>query len=330
MKCVVRTLACLAPLLLVLLLARPARADDPPAEDVEDIAAVSSQTRPPGMFGPLPNVPPVHVELSLDHAFHTPLHDFHGTFDVTRDRVEVGTWCPLPGTFFFGLDFEVEASTYDGAWGIVFNDQRYETLWQIDVGPKLLDRLTDKVTLYLGTVFFFCGALDAEVKDAFRFELDLATQIKLTRTATLTAGAGIRTGIETHPAYYPIVEFEMPRFKVSLLGGMLKANVVIVEKEPGVERLDAVASFGYDLREYRLAEHLSGHLTQLPGGVMQDTRYPLSAGLEFHPRTGLQFGLYGGANFFQKIEIDDHLGRALARSSCTPAPFITFRIEIDI
>jgi hypothetical protein len=286
--------------------------------------------RPPGIFGPL-NAPPIHTELSLDHAFHTPLHDYPGSFTVTRQRAFVGAWAPLPGPFLFGLDIETEASTYDGSWGLVFGGNHLnETLWQVSIGPKLVWQVNDRVTLYVGTVFFFAGALNAEVHDSLRYELDLATQVKVTPRIALTIGAGLRTSIEDSPSFYPILGLEWPRLKLFLEGGIFKTQYALVKKVPGVEELDVIASFGVDLRQYRLAEHAATRVTDVPGGVVRDTRYPLTVGAAYTPIPGLKIGLFGGANFGQKIEIDDHLGRRLGRSSAGPAPFLAFRFEIDI
>ncbi|HZV01058.1 MAG TPA: hypothetical protein VFF73_30365 [Planctomycetota bacterium] len=310
----------------------PAARGDDPTGPARDIATVESARveRPPGLFGSL-NAPPVHLDLSIDYLTHTPLKSFPGSFTCMRDRVTLGTWLPLPGPFFFGLDLDTEAASYSGKWGLIMGgtDQN-QTLWQMSIGPKIIDRVNDTLTLYVGSVFIFAGDLDAEVQDSLRYELDLAVQLKLTSKITLTFGAGVRTGIEARPSFYPIAAFEYGRLKIFLEGGILETTWPLLEEAEGHHELDFVASFGVDLRQYRLAEY-SGHvLTPVPGGVLRDTRYPLVAGLRYSPFTGLRATLTGGGNLLEKLEVDDHLGRPLARSHAIPAPCFMIRIEIDI
>jgi hypothetical protein len=152
----------------------------------------------------------------------------------------------------------------------------------------------------------------------------------VTPALTLTFGAGIRTGIEATPAFYPIAALEYGRLKLFLEGGIMKTTWPLIESSSPLHALDLLVSFGVDLRQYRLAEFAGHTLTYVPGGVFRDTRFPLSVGLRYAPITGLAARLDGGANFWQKLEVDDHLGRPLARSHAGPAPFVAFRLEIDI
>lgn len=314
----------LAAIALVLTLAPSVCAADgaAPRDGVAPVGS-SSEGRPPGLLGPDSPLP-IEVRLTGDTSSAVGFRSSTGTLAATHGGVSVSSGTPPIGAVLPLFAFEGEASLYDlrRTDAITASDPSpWKALYSARFAPAALVFLGPGRKLILSASLTFAGEATCEVQDALTEGAFGAAAFELSSTFELTVGVVAQTRLEHRPLIFPIVGFDwkpVPSFELAVDKDGLRASY------EAASRLWLQASFKPELREYRLSETSDS----LPEGVVRDERFLARLGLDWRPLEGLSLALFGGAVLWERITLDDHIGRIVSRNTTKdPAALVGAQLQ---
>lgn len=258
-----------------------------------------------------------------EYTFSGDLRSSDSRVSVARTGVEFNASGPLGDRARLLLNADLEASFYrfkDTALPLPSAAEPIRDAYTLRIRPGVSYKLDDEWSLLGGAIVEFAGESGAEVGKSVTFGGYGGAAYRVNENLSLTFGLIVKTRLEDDAFVAPLlgVRWKIDE-KLSLategLGVRLTAKVS--------EQFNVSMFARYEMRDFRLDDDAI-----IPSGIVQDTRLPVGATLEWSPSTRFNLALSGGVIAFQKFTFLNENGDELAGDKTRVAPFIGLRGEL--
>ncbi len=261
-----------------------------------------------------------------EYAFSAGLRSSGSKVSVGRAGVGVDLSGPLGDQARLLLNGDFESSFYrfkDVAAPLPTSSSATEPLsdvFTLRLRPGVAYRLDDRWTLLGGAIVEFSGESGADVGDSVTFGGYGGATYRVSDDLSLTFGVIAKSRLEDDALVVPLLGLrwrinEMFSLTTEGLGARLSAKV---------SDQMTVSVFGrYEIRDFRLDDEAA-----VPGGIVQDTRLPIGATIEWAPTPRFSLALSGGVIVAQKFTFLNQHGDELSGDRTKAAPFIGLRAEL--
>jgi len=257
-----------------------------------------------------------------EYTFSGDLRSSGSRVSVGRAGISFDASGPMGDRAHLLLNADLEASFYrfkDAALPLPSAAEPLRDAYTLRLRPGVAYKVDDDWSILGGAIVEFSGEAGADVGQSVTFGGYGGASYRVSDDLSLTFGLIVKTRLEDDALVAPLlgVRWKIDE-KLSLVTEGL--GVRFIAK---VNDQFTVSIFGrYETRDFRLDDDAT-----VPSGIVQDTRLPIGATVEWSPTSRLSIALSGGVIVGQKYTFLNENGEELAGDKTRTAPFIGLRGE---
>ncbi len=257
-----------------------------------------------------------------EYTFSGDLRSSGSRVSVGRAGISFDASGPLGDRARLLLNADLEASFYrfkDTALPLPSAAEPLRDAYTLRLRPGMSYRVDDDWSILGGAIVEFSGEAGADVGQSVTFGGYGGASYRVSDDLSLTFGLIVKTRLEDDAFVAPLlgVRWKIDE-KLSLVTEGLGVRFIAKVNEQFT-----VSIFGrYEMRDFRLDDDAT-----VPSGIVQDTRLPIGATVEWAPTSRLSIALSGGVIAYQKYKFLNENGDELSGDKTRAAPFIGLRGE---
>ncbi len=285
------------------------------------VEAVRAQDAPP-------SEPPDDGQLSLSfplqsafvHQLDTEI-DGGGSFHVNRLAVRPAVEWRIGRQFRVSAAVGYDYDQYDfsGAGGLGALDP-WDDIHTLQAGAMLRWMPDDTWTVFAAPTIRFSAEHGADLDDGVHGGGFVGFSYRFSDRLTLGPGVGALTQIEDDVSVFPVILID---WKITDDLTLRTGRGLGASQGPGLvlawafaEHWELTVGGRYESRRFRLADD-----GPVPGGVGEESSFPLYGGITWAPSEDLSLSVLGGLSFAGSLELDSPSGAGVAKQDYDPAGF---------
>lgn len=299
-------------------LAAPALAQ-PEIGDPEPAAAPPPEAAPALTAGR-----PVRYQIGFSAmlAFNTEFDDEEGDLTVYRSGTSLGAAIPVGerANLDVGLDYELSSYQFDDATGFIEGtDDPFETVHRVSLSALYGVQQTEHWGWFAGGSVTMSGEDGADFGESLSWGVLGGARYRLSENVTIGFGAGVRTRLEESAIFIPVVQLDWKINEQWSLSNAGQTGLTLAYRP--TQTWTFTASAAWEMRNFRLDED-----GPLPGGVVEERRFPVAIGAIWRPAPRLSISGAIGAHFGQSFEVSDEDGDEVADVDADTTPFLALGV----